>query len=90
MIAVRRESYSFQYGVVATPRRKPIAIPRNVKPVICIEKPCFSMKMMGNASKARYWSPRRNAFLGREESHAVAKDEFWGECDHFLYVTGAR
>jgi hypothetical protein len=70
MTAVSRKSYSFQYGVVATPRRKPIAIPRNVKPVICIEKPCFSMKMMGKASKARYWSPRRNAFLGRASLRA--------------------
>jgi hypothetical protein len=43
--------------------KKPVTIPRNVKPVICREKPCFSMKMIGNTSKARYWSPRTNAFL---------------------------
>jgi hypothetical protein len=32
------------------------------------------MKMIGNASKARYWSPRRNAFLGRASLSAKKKE----------------
>lgn len=54
MEAKRGWGYSFQYGIVANPMRKPIPMPRKLKPVICIEKPCTFMKMIGNASKARY------------------------------------
>jgi hypothetical protein len=55
--------YLFQYGVVARPMRLPKAMPRNVRPVICLVKLCFPMNMIGNTSNVRYRIPNTRAHL---------------------------
>jgi hypothetical protein len=43
--------------------RLPKAMPRNVRPVICLLNLCFSMNMIGNASNVRYRIPNIRAHL---------------------------
>lgn len=48
-----QEAYRFQRGCEQTAAIIPTPMPRKVRPVCCMLKPCLSIKMMGNAWKAR-------------------------------------
>jgi hypothetical protein len=72
----RRFAHLFQYGCVPSAMTMPNPIPKKESPVSCGVKPCFCSKIIGNAWKARYKTPRINAHLKLAgQSFRVPRDQ---------------